>query len=81
MSSEPVLKVWALNKGFKKTNLPTCLSTISISNARRQFPVCYNFHGPGAFRFGSTDEITRYLRSLLQVICPKSLLDLRTALW
>lgn len=39
MSSEPVLKVWALDKLVKKTNLPTCLSTLSINNGRRQFPV------------------------------------------
>ncbi|KAH6999739.1 hypothetical protein EDB80DRAFT_121589 [Ilyonectria destructans] len=39
MSSEPVLKVWALDKLVKKTNLPTCLSTLSINNGRRQFPI------------------------------------------
>lgn len=39
MSNDPVLKVWALDKLVKKTNMPTCLSTVSISNARRQFPV------------------------------------------
>jgi hypothetical protein len=39
MSSEPVLKVWALDKLVKKTNMPTCLSTVSINNNRRQFPV------------------------------------------
>jgi vacuolar protein sorting-associated protein 11 len=39
MSAEPVLKAWALDKLVKKTNMPTCLSTVSINNARRQFPV------------------------------------------
>jgi hypothetical protein len=39
MSAEPVLKAWALDKLVKKTNMPTCLSTVNISNAKRQFPV------------------------------------------
>ncbi|KAI0156561.1 vacuolar protein sorting protein-like protein [Xylariaceae sp. FL1272] len=39
LSSEPVLKVWALDKPVKKTGLPTCLSTISINNGRKQFPI------------------------------------------
>jgi hypothetical protein len=39
MSSEPVLKVWALDKLVKKTNMPTCLSTLSVNNGRKQFPV------------------------------------------
>ncbi|KAF7544998.1 hypothetical protein G7046_g9660 [Stylonectria norvegica] len=39
MSSEPVLKVWALDKLVKKTNMPTCLSTVNINNGRRQFPI------------------------------------------
>ncbi|KAK3182651.1 Vacuolar protein sorting-associated protein 11 [Lecanicillium sp. MT-2017a] len=39
MSSEPVLKAWALDKLVKKTNMPTCLSTVTISNGRRQFPI------------------------------------------
>ncbi|OAA69812.1 vacuolar protein sorting protein [Cordyceps fumosorosea ARSEF 2679] len=39
LSSEPVLKAWALDKLVKKTNVPTCLSTITISNGRRQFPI------------------------------------------
>lgn len=39
MSSEPVLKVWALDKLVKKTNTPSCLSTVSINNGRKQFPV------------------------------------------
>ncbi|WAO83032.1 E3 ubiquitin-protein ligase PEP5 [Fusarium falciforme] len=50
MSSEPVLKVWALDKLVKKTNMPTCLSTVSINNNRRQFPIS---------AFAATDDITQ----------------------
>ncbi|KAI1091158.1 vacuolar protein sorting-associated protein 11 [Rostrohypoxylon terebratum] len=39
LSNEPVLKVWALDKPVKKTGLPTCLSTLNISNGRKQFPI------------------------------------------
>ncbi|KAM3511433.1 hypothetical protein MY11210_004925 [Beauveria gryllotalpidicola] len=39
LSGEPVLKAWALDKLVKKTNMPTCLSTITINNGRRQFPI------------------------------------------
>ena len=39
LSSEPVLKAWALDKLVKKTNMPTCLSTLTINNGRRQFPI------------------------------------------
>ncbi|KAG8413506.1 Vacuolar protein sorting-associated protein 11 [Metarhizium acridum] len=39
LSSEPVLKAWALDKLVKKTNMPTCLSTLIINNGRRQFPI------------------------------------------
>lgn len=39
LSVEPVLKVWALDKPVKKTGLPTCLSTIQINNAKKQFPI------------------------------------------
>lgn len=39
LSSEPVLKVWALDKPVKKTGLPTCQSTLTIQNGRRQFPI------------------------------------------
>ncbi|KAF2969451.1 hypothetical protein GQX73_g4114 [Xylaria multiplex] len=39
LSNEPVLKVWALDKPVKKTGLPTCLSTISINNGRKQYPI------------------------------------------
>lgn len=37
--NEPTLKVWALDKPEKKTGSPTCLSTVSVQNGRRQFPV------------------------------------------
>ncbi|KAL2755330.1 hypothetical protein ACRALDRAFT_2041719 [Sodiomyces alcalophilus JCM 7366] len=39
LTSEPVLKVWALDKLDKKTNLPTCLSTITIHNGKKNFPI------------------------------------------
>ncbi|KAL8872336.1 MAG: hypothetical protein Q9174_002020 [Haloplaca sp. 1 TL-2023] len=39
LSNEPVLKVWALDKPDKKTGGPKCLSTLSISNGRKQFPI------------------------------------------
>ncbi|KAI9753408.1 MAG: hypothetical protein M4579_005180 [Chaenotheca gracillima] len=39
LSSEPVLKVWALDKLEKKTGAPRCQSTLSIQNGRKQFPV------------------------------------------
>ncbi|KAL2222222.1 putative vacuolar protein sorting protein [Thermoascus aurantiacus ATCC 26904] len=39
LSSEPVLKVWALDKPEKKTGAPRCLSTVSVQNGRRQFPI------------------------------------------
>ncbi|PHH89589.1 hypothetical protein CDD83_5702 [Cordyceps sp. RAO-2017] len=39
LSSEPVLKAWALDKLMKKTNMPTCLSTLTVNNGRRQYPI------------------------------------------
>ncbi|EPE07725.1 vacuolar membrane protein [Ophiostoma piceae UAMH 11346] len=39
LSSEPILKVWALDRPVKKTGLPTCLSTIQINNGKKQFPI------------------------------------------
>lgn len=39
LSTEPVLKVWALDKTEKKGGGPKCLSTVSIQNGRKQFPV------------------------------------------
>jgi hypothetical protein len=38
LSNEPVLKVWALDTELKD-GTPRCLSTVSVQNARRQFPV------------------------------------------
>ncbi len=40
LSSDPVLKVWALDKIEKKTGGPKCLCTVGIQNGKRQFPVC-----------------------------------------
>ncbi|KAG9205863.1 hypothetical protein G6514_006137 [Epicoccum nigrum] len=39
LSSEPVLKVWALDKLEKKTGIPRCQSTLHIQNGRKQFPI------------------------------------------
>ena len=39
LSNEPSLKVWALDKSEKKSVGPKCLSTLSIHNGRKQFPV------------------------------------------
>ncbi|PQE07701.1 vacuolar sorting protein [Rutstroemia sp. NJR-2017a BVV2] len=39
LSHEPILKVWALDKTVKKTGLPTCQSSLSIQNGRKQFPI------------------------------------------
>ncbi|KAH0541991.1 hypothetical protein FGG08_003540 [Glutinoglossum americanum] len=39
LSSEPVLKVWALDKTEKRTGAPRCQSTLSIHNNRKQFPI------------------------------------------
>ena len=39
LSSEPLLKVWALDKIEKKTGAPRCLSSMGIQNGRRQFPI------------------------------------------
>ncbi|KAL8943030.1 MAG: hypothetical protein Q9216_001318 [Gyalolechia sp. 2 TL-2023] len=37
--NEPLLKVWALDKPDKKTGGPKCLSSLSIQNGRKQFPI------------------------------------------
>jgi hypothetical protein len=42
LSNEPVLKVWALDTE-KKDGGPRCLSTVSVQNARRQFPVRFTY--------------------------------------
>ncbi|RMJ20880.1 vacuolar protein sorting protein [Aspergillus sp. HF37] len=39
LSNEPILKAWALDKPEKKTGAPSCLSTVSVQNARRRFPI------------------------------------------
>ncbi|KYK56180.1 hypothetical protein DCS_08147 [Drechmeria coniospora] len=50
LSSEPVLKAWALDKLVKKTKTPTCLSTLTINNGRRQFPIS---------AFAATDDLSQ----------------------
>ena len=40
LSSDPILKVWALDKIEKKTGGPKCLCSVGIQNGKRQFPVC-----------------------------------------
>lgn len=44
LSSEPVLKVWALDKTEKKSGSPRCLSTTAVQNGRRLFPVGQTHH-------------------------------------
>ncbi|KAG9233185.1 vacuolar protein sorting protein-like protein [Amylocarpus encephaloides] len=39
LPSEPILKVWALDKPVKKTGLPTCQSTLNIQNGRKPYPI------------------------------------------
>lgn len=39
LSSDPLLKVWALDRIDKKTGAPRCLSTVAIQNGKRLFPV------------------------------------------
>ncbi|KAL8821396.1 MAG: hypothetical protein Q9223_000545 [Gallowayella weberi] len=39
LSTEPVLKVWVLDKPDKHTGGPKCLSSLNISNGRKQFPI------------------------------------------
>lgn len=39
LSHEPELKVWALDRADKKTGHPTCLSSITVQNGRKNFPV------------------------------------------
>ncbi|CAK7197982.1 Vacuolar protein sorting-associated protein 11 [Sporothrix eucalyptigena] len=50
LSTEPVLKVWALDKPVKKTGLPTCLSSIQINNGKKQFPIS---------AFTATEDLTQ----------------------
>lgn len=44
MPHETVLKVWALDKLEKKTGIPRCVSTLSINNGRKPFPVSSTRH-------------------------------------
>lgn len=39
MSTDPTLKVWALDKLEKKTGTPRCQSTITIQNNKKRFPI------------------------------------------
>lgn len=39
LSSEPELKVWALDKQDKKTGHPRCLTAVHVQNGKKQFPV------------------------------------------
>ena len=39
LSTDPSLKVGALDKAEKKTGAPRCLYTVGVHNGRRQFPV------------------------------------------
>lgn len=50
LSSEPVLKVWALDKPVKKTGMPTCLSIHTINNGRKPFPIS---------AFAATDDLSQ----------------------
>jgi hypothetical protein len=43
LSTEPLLKVWALDKLEKKTGSPRCQSQLNIHNGRKPFPVCEPF--------------------------------------
>lgn len=40
LSTDPALKVWALDKTEKRTGGPKLLCTVAVQNGRRQFPVC-----------------------------------------
>jgi vacuolar protein sorting-associated protein 11 len=39
LSSDPSLRVWALDRLEKKTGHPKCLSTVAVQNGKRLFPV------------------------------------------
>lgn len=39
LSSDPSLRVWALDRIDKKTGAPKCLSTVAVQNGKRLFPV------------------------------------------
>jgi tetratricopeptide (TPR) repeat protein len=38
-AGEPILKVWALDKPEPKTGIPICLSTVTINNGKKPFPI------------------------------------------
>ncbi|KAK4221296.1 hypothetical protein QBC38DRAFT_513637 [Podospora fimiseda] len=48
--TQPILKVWALDKLVKKTGIPTCLSTVVVNNGKKPFPVS---------AFTATDDLTQ----------------------
>lgn len=39
LGNDAVLKVWALDQIDRKTGAPKCLSTVTILNGRKRFPV------------------------------------------
>jgi hypothetical protein len=49
-AGEPILKVWALDKPEPKTGIPTCLSTITINNGKKPFPIT---------AFTATDDLSQ----------------------
>ena len=63
LSTEPILKVWALDKSDKKTGGPKCLSSLSIQNGRKQFPVSGEAYGLSVYT-----KAHRYLHLLLLII-------------
>ncbi|KAH6621504.1 hypothetical protein B0J18DRAFT_450620 [Chaetomium sp. MPI-SDFR-AT-0129] len=48
--SQPVLKVWALDKPVRKTGIPTCLSSVVINNGKKPFPIS---------AFAATEDLTQ----------------------
>ncbi|KAK4111059.1 vacuolar protein sorting-associated protein 11 [Canariomyces notabilis] len=48
--NQPLLKVWALDKPVKKTGIPTCLSSVSINNGKKPFPIS---------AFAATEDLTQ----------------------
>jgi len=48
--TQPILKVWALDKLVKKTGVPTCLSTVVVNNGKKPFPIS---------AFTATDDLTQ----------------------
>lgn len=58
LSSEPVLKVWALDQIDKKTGDPRCASSLTVTNGKKYFPVGVSGRvvGEGANGMGVTDD-------------------------